>query len=66
MELNDDALRQARAMARDADAGSLTLPAAILGFPELCLASAHDKSVAAISGFISEKGTSYKIGMCSK
>ena len=66
MEINEDVLREARAMARDTDAGRLTLPAAIRGFPELCLAAAHDKTVPAISGFVSEEGTSYKIGLCPK
>jgi len=65
MEINEDVLRQARAMARNAEAGSLALPARIPGFPQLCLAARDDTDVLAMSGFVSENGTSYKIGPCS-
>jgi hypothetical protein len=62
MEWNESILEEAREMARQVELGSLKLPAPISGFPDLCLASAHDTTVIALTGIVSKQGISYKIG----
>ena len=62
MEVNKDLLDRALAVAREFEEGIIALPAEIPDFRGFYLAETKDDSIAAISGCVSDRKISYKIG----
>ena len=62
MEFNEDLITRAHELAGKAEAGELSLPAEIEGFPGFYVASASDAMIRTVAAFVSKASISYKIG----
>jgi hypothetical protein len=62
MELNRDMVDAATQLARRAEEGSVTLPAALFGFRHIFIAVARDDTISAMGAIVTPSGLVYKIG----